>query len=283
MKVSIIGYGFVGKALHEGLIDDVNVCIIDPKNNTNIDDLKRFSPDISFICVPTPMNNDGSQNIKVVESVLNDFKENSLNSLIVLKSTVLPNHLSSLESIFPSLIYNPEFLREAHADEDFINSKLIIFGGNKPNAKVLGNFYDKYTKCINKDYQYTDLVTASLLKYTINSFLATKVIFFNEINTLFSKINPNGSWDDFIKLISIDERIGNSHMQVPGIDNRFGFGGACFPKDTSALVNFAQSNEISLEVIKNIINLNNIIRSQYKEPNQREIEQNISFDNKDIK
>lgn len=283
MKVSIIGYGFVGKALHKGLTDDVDICIIDPKNNTNFEDLKRFSPDISFICVPTPMNNDGSQNISVVESVLKDFKDNSLNSLIVLKSTVLPNYLISLESIFPLLIYNPEFLREAHADEDFINSKLIIFGGNKPNAKVIGNFYDKHTKCIHKDYQYTDLVTASLLKYTINSFLATKVVFFNEINTLFSKINPNGSWEDFIKLISVDERIGNSHMQVPGIDNRFGFGGACFPKDTSALVNFAQSNEISLEVIKNIINLNNIIRSQYKEPNQREIEQNISFDNKDIK
>ncbi len=281
MKVSIVGYGFVGQALHKGLKNDVEICIVDPKQGTTFDDLKRFSPEISFICVPTPMNDDGTQNISIIESVLKDFKSNSLNSLIVIKSTVLPNYLSSLESIFPSIVYNPEFLREAHAVEDFINSQLIIFGGKKSDSKILGNFYDKYTKCINKDYQYTDLITASLIKYSINSFLATKVIFFNEINTLFSNIHPNGNWEDFIKLISIDNRIGNSHMQVPGPDNRYGFGGACFPKDTAALLEFAQSNNVSLEVIKTVINLNNSIRSQYQEQNQREIEQNISF-NKEI-
>ena len=170
MKVSIIGYGFVGKALHKGLKDEVEVCIVDPKYDTNFDDLIRFSPEISFICVPTPMKDDGTQNISIVEDVLKAFKNNSLDSIIVLKSTVLPNHISSIESIFPSLIYNPEFLREAYALEDFINSQLIIFGGNKSDTQKLANFYDEYSKCINKDYQHTDLITASLLKYTINSF-----------------------------------------------------------------------------------------------------------------
>ena len=282
MKVSIIGYGFVGKALHKGLKDEVEVCIVDPEHDTNFDDLIRFSPEISFICVPTPMKDDGTQNISIVEDVLKAFKNNSLDSIIVLKSTVLPNHISSIESFFPSLIYNPEFLREAYAIEDFINSQLIIFGGNKSDTQKLANFYDDYSKCINKDYQHTDLKTASLLKYTINAFLATKVVFFNEINSLFLKINPNGNWEDFVKLMSIDERIGNSHMQVPGPDNRYGFGGACFPKDTIALLNFAKSNGISLEIIKNAIKVNNSIRSQYQKLSKREVEQNISFD-KDIK
>ena len=59
MKVAIIGYGFVGKALHNGLKTSVEVLLVDPKLNTNIDDLKVFKPDTIFICVPTPMNDDG--------------------------------------------------------------------------------------------------------------------------------------------------------------------------------------------------------------------------------
>ena len=94
---------------------------------------------------------------------------------------------------------------------------------------------------------------ASLVKYTINSFLATKVIFFNEIFNLFNQINSNESWDIFTSIISKDERIGDSHMMVPGHDGRFGFGGACFPKDTSALISYADSLDVDLSLIKDAI------------------------------
>ena len=112
-----------------------------------------------------------------------------------------------------------KFLREKSANEDFINSKLILFGGEKPYLDLLANFYDSFTRCINKEYQYTDLISASLVKYSINSFLATKVIFFNELKSLFD-ISTDEDWQNFIDILSKDDRLGCSHMNVPGHDGR---------------------------------------------------------------
>ena len=63
MKIGIVGFGFVGQALRKALEDDVECFIVDPKLKTNINDLQEFKPNIVFVCVPTPMNDDGSQNI----------------------------------------------------------------------------------------------------------------------------------------------------------------------------------------------------------------------------
>lgn len=278
MKIAIIGYGFVGKALHNGLKDNVELQIIDPKLNTDINDLSRYSPDVIFICVPTPMHSDGSQNISIVKSVINNIKNLNINSHIVIKSTVLPNHISELEKLAGKFIYNPEFLREKFADEDFINSNLIVFGGLKEYTTKLSDIYKKHTKCKCTDHIHTDSVTASLIKYTINSFLSTKVIFFNELKNLFDEINSKESWENFTKFLEKDSRMGNSHMMVPGHDGRKGFGGACLPKDSRALIDFANSNNIELNILKNAININNQIRSQYNTETNREIDQNINFD-----
>ena len=278
MKIAIIGYGFVGKALHNGLKDNVELQIIDPKLNTDINDLSRYSPDVIFICVPTPMHSDGSQNISIVKSVINNIKDLNINSHIVIKSTVLPNHINELEKLAGKFIYNPEFLREKFADEDFINSNLIVFGGLKEHTTKLSDIYKKHTKCKCTDHIHTDSVTASLIKYTINSFLSTKVIFFNELKNLFDEINSKESWENFTKFLEKDSRMGNSHMMVPGHDGRKGFGGACLPKDSRALIDFANNNNIELNILKNAININNQIRSQYNTETNREIDQNINFD-----
>ena len=125
-----------------------------------------------------------------------------------------------------------------------------------------------------------DISSASLVKYTINTFLASKVIFFNEMHEVFNKLKSNDSWELFIKTLSLDKRIGKSHMDVPGHDGKKGFGGACFPKDTSALLKYAQDIGVDLDVLKIAINKNNKIRSQYTELGAREKEQNVSFDDK---
>ena len=277
MKIGIIGYGFVGKALANGINDDVEISKIDPKLNTSVDNLIEFNPNIIFVCLPTPMLDDGSQDISIIEKVLNELKSKNLESLVVIKSTILPKNIENIQKIFTKFVYNPEFLREKSANDDFINSKLIIFGGDRSNSELLASFYDKHTKCKCKDYIFTDAESATLVKYTINSFLATKVIFFNEIFNLFNQINSNESWDNFTSIISKDERIGDSHMMVPGHDGRFGFGGACFPKDTSALISYADSLNVDLSLIKDAIKQNNKIRSTYKKQTEREKEQNISF------
>lgn len=278
MNIGIIGYGFVGKALADGIKDNVTILKIDPKLNTTTKDLIDFNPEIIFICVPTPMNDDGTQDNTILKNVIEEASTYCPNAIIVIKSTVLPSYIATLDNQITSLVVNPEFLRENFASEDFINSKLIIFGSkNISNSQEVSNFYKKYTKCINKEYVFVDIITASLIKYTINSFLASKVIFFNEVKKIFDNSDTDDSWTDFIKALSLDQRIGSSHMEVPGPDGRYGFGGACFPKDTNALYNYSSSIGAEFELLKKVILLNNNIRADYTNPTNREIEQNIGF------
>ena len=279
MKVAIIGYGFVGKALQNGIKTSVELLLVDPKLNTDINDLKNFKPDTVFICVPTPMNNDGSQDTSILENVVNELKPLSESALIVLKSTVIPSYISKIEIMIPNIVYNPEFLRENFANEDFVNADLIVFGSKNDEAnKKLANFYSQYTKCINSNYQYTDLISASLIKYSINTFLSTKVIFFNELFEVFSNSGSKDNWKNFIKIMQNDKRVGNSHMQVPGPDGKLGFGGPCFPKDTKALLQYSKDIGEPLKLLEKCISLNNNIRSQYDSISKREAEQNINFD-----
>ena len=227
------------------------------------------------------MYDDGSQDIDVIENTLIELKKIKLNSLIVIKSTVHPGNINKIFSVHSRLVYNPEFLREKHAAEDFINSSLIVFGGEEEPSKFLSNFYKNNTKCIEKNHIFTDAISASLIKYTINSYLATKVIFFNEINNLFRSTHPKESWDNFIQYISQDKRIGSSHMMVPGHDGRYGFGGACLPKDASAIVKYAESLNVDLKLIKNALNTNNQIRAKYNKKTEREDAQNIKYNKQD--
>tara|TARA_Y200000002_G_scaffold283293_1_gene237241 strand:+ start:496 stop:1368 length:873 start_codon:yes stop_codon:yes gene_type:complete len=290
MKVAIIGYGFVGKALENGLKNTVEVLLVDPKLNTDINDLKTFKPEMIFICVPTPMNDDGSQDPSILENVIDELNFPSESALIVLKSTIIPSYISKIEIKIPNIIYNPEFLRENYANEDFINSDLILIGGsNEDEIKKLANFYRQHTKCISSNYQFTDLISASLIKYSINTFLSTKVIFFNELFEVFSNSGTKDNWENFIKIIKNDKRIGNSHMQVPGPDGKLGFGGPCFPKDAKALLQYSKDIAEPLKLLEKCISINDNIRSQYNSLSSRELEQNINFDtnisdsNKEIK
>tara|TARA_B100000989_G_scaffold81410_1_gene58096 strand:+ start:195 stop:1046 length:852 start_codon:yes stop_codon:yes gene_type:complete len=277
MKIGIVGFGFVGKALRKGLKDNIECVAVDPKLKTNIDDLIEFKPDMVFICVPTPMNNDGTQNISIVNNVIKEINKFDPKLLIILKSTILPKYVEDILKISKNLVINPEFLREKYADDDFINSEIIIFGGEDNNCKKISNFYKNFTKCICKEHIFTDAVSASLIKYTINSFLALKVIFFNEIKGVFDNLNSLDDWLSFTSAISKDKRIGTSHMSVPGPDGRFGFGGSCFPKDVSALIEYSRELGSELSLLKKANTINNNIRAEYNELSDREKEQNIRY------
>jgi len=277
MKISIVGHGFVGKALENGINDDSDIQIIDPKYKNQVSDISEFNPDFIFICVPTPMSNDKDQDLKILYKVIIEIKGLSLNSEVILKSTVLPNSILDIQKLIPNIVYNPEFLTEANAFEDFMNADLIVLGGKKNIVKKANNFYINHTKCDTKNVILTDLVSASLIKYSINSYLASKVMFFNELHNLFNLSGTDESWENFIQAVSLDSRIGKSHMQVPGPDGRYGFGGACFPKDTKALYEYSLSLKSPLHILKKVIDLNNDIRSSYKSATDRENDQNINF------
>jgi UDPglucose 6-dehydrogenase len=129
-----------------------------------------------------------------------------------------------------------------------------VFGGDN------GRFWYEIFKdvCNIGQVRFTDITTAGFVKYTINSFLATKVVFFNELYHLFNKHNGS-SFDTLTELVSMDKRIGSSHLQVPGPDSEFGFGGACFPTDTNAFASFARKVS-PLELLEKVIKLNSNMR-----------------------
>ena len=281
MNIAIIGYGFVGKAVNDGFCLGSKNYLIDPILNSSLKDLNNINIDLIFVCVPTPMSDDGSIDLSIIMTVFEEIKEYCNNSLVVIKSTVTPDSIDQILKIYPNTIYNPEFLREKYAHEDFKNASFLIFGGEQSLSKKAAKIYNDYSICLSKNNIYTDIYSASLIKYSINSFLALKVTFFNELFHLFSKTKGNISWQDFTDAISSDNRIGKSHMQVPGDDKKLGFGGACFPKDTAAFVRFSQSVNSELSLLKKAIDLNNEIRSSYKNLEKREKEQGVSF-NKNI-
>ena len=280
LKIGIIGHGFVGKATDWGFHKNTEKFIVDPKIGTTIDQLFEFNPELIFVCVPTPMGENGIQDSSIIEAVVQELSAKCRESIIVIKSTVLPSILENIKKVNPKIIYNPEFLREKHANEDFMNSEMIIFGGDKNIASQVSKFYLDHSRCKTKKHIFMDISSASLVKYTINTFLASKVMFFNETHQVFNKLKSNDSWELFIKTLSLDKRIGESHMNVPGHDGKKGFGGACFPKDTAALLKYAEGIGVELHVLRTVINRNNIIRGQYAELDDREKEQNISFDDK---
>lgn len=280
LKLGIVGHGFVGKATDWGFNKRVSKFIVDPLLDTNIEDLKEFEPEIVFICVPTPMSDDGSQDSSIIENVIKELVLHCPNAIKVVKSTVLPSLLDELHKLDSKLVYNPEFLREKHANLDFINSEMIIFGGDRNISTQVSNAYLRHSRCKTKEHIFTDIKTASFIKYSINTFLASKVIFFNELHSIYEKLQVKDSWESVVSIISKDSRIGDSHMNVPGHDGRRGFGGACFPKDSIALIKFAKSLDIDLDALISIVKINNKIRSEYSDLDSRESEQNISFDDK---
>lgn len=276
MKICIVGHGFVGKAVEYGFTNrEVDITIVDPKYNTSIKDYNVNSFDVIFVCVPTPMGADGSIDSKILINVLTHINSNIslVSPLIVVKSTVTPDIADKYLSHHPDLVYNPEFLREKTAIEDFVNPKFHIFGGMQTACEDLSSIYKKYSLCSPCPELITSAAEASYIKYTINSFLALKVAFFNQLYDSVSSSNLNANFSTIIKGIELDHRVGSSHTKVPGFDFKKGFGGSCFPKDTSAFINY----DNSMSILKEAIRVNNNYRKQYS-LDQRESEQNVKFE-----
>lgn len=277
VKIAIIGHGFVGKATEKGFSKNTEIFLVDPLLNSNVSDLADFNPDFIFVCVPTPMNDDGSQNFQIVLEVFQEIADLETDACVILKSTVTADNLKKAENYLPNFVYNPEFLRENHAEFDFVNSKMIIIGGPKTEQELVKQLYLQNSKCLTKNFILIDRITASLIKYTINSFLASKVLFFNQIKDIYDTSGAEQDWSNFINILSLDERIGSSHMMIPGHDGKKGFGGACFTKDTAAMYKYSEIIGKEFKLLKTIIDLNNHIRSEYEFLDKREIEQNVNY------
>jgi UDPglucose 6-dehydrogenase len=221
--------------------------------------------DVIFVCVPTPMNRDGSCNTDIVEDVISDINDavwiDRLNhnpramshnpktdKIVVIKSTVPPGTTERLnkENDNVTVIFNPEFLTEANFIEDFKNQDRIIIGGDRPaTTKVRQMFSVAFPET---PIVKTGSTTAEMVKYMTNSFLATKVSFANEIKLICDKLDID--YDKVVEYATYDERLGKSHWSVPGPDGHGGFGGSCFPKDLNALIKVAESMDLEVETLR---------------------------------
>jgi UDPglucose 6-dehydrogenase len=249
--VGVIGNGFVGETIAFAFspTSEVKVYDVNPLKTTHTLN-EVMEQEFIFICLPTPMSTDGSQDLSFIENFFESVSPKE-ETIFIIKSTVLPGTTNQLiEKYGYNIIFSPEFLTERTAKLDMLTQARIIFGGyEKLTKKVEVLFNDRF---MNRHIIHMDSKTAEFVKYMNNTFFATKVSLMNEYYRLATNIGID--WDKALYGFASDGRIGDSHLHVPGPDGKLGFGGTCFPKDINALI--TMSNEVGCSM--------NILESAWK-------------------
>ena len=206
-----------------------------------------------FLCVPTPQDEDGSADLTYIrEAATSLLPYLAPQAIIVNKSTVPVGSTLVVEEIVRRddvfVVSNPEFLREGSAVHDFLHPDRIVVGSsNRRAAQRVADLYQS----LNAQVIICDPASAETIKYAANAFLATKLSFANAIAALCEHVGAN--IDDVMEGIGQDKRIGNQFLK-PGP----GWGGSCFPKDTRALVKIAESAGYDFELLRGVIDFNEI-------------------------
>jgi UDPglucose 6-dehydrogenase len=264
-KVGIIGRGFVGGAMYENFKDCFEVAVWDSvEEKRTLNSFESFVDwsDIIFVCVPTPMKENGECDTSIVKDVVAKIANLDRRKYVVIKSTVTPGTTEELAERHNMVIgFNPEFLTEANAYNDFRYQPLIILGADDTGlGTVMTQLYYEFNAKVDNVAHVIQRSTkeAELFKYLANCFLATKVIFANEFKKLCDKVSVD--YGRIAEVAVLDKRLGHTHWRVPGPDGKLGFGGSCFPKDTSALINYADSYGSTLWLLTEATYINDEIR-----------------------
>ncbi len=209
--------------------------------------------DIIFIAVGTPSKEDGSANLDYVYSAVAELSDTvNKDAVLVIKSTVPVGTTKSVKKFLQGrgveidVAFNPEFLKEGAAIDDFMHPDRVILGVESEKArKVLAQVY-RPLYVFNVPIVFTNLETAELSKYSSNAFLAMKVTFINEIANLCEACGADVN--DVALAMGLDKRIGDKFLQAGP-----GYGGSCFPKDTSALADFAKDFGVQMKLVEETI------------------------------
>ena len=262
VKLGIIGLGFVGGSMLKSFLNkNLNVLGYDKYKNEGVNNINMLLDcDIIFLALPTKFNESTlTYDISEIENTLNFLVKNNCNSLIVIKSTLVPGTCENISSVYNQLniIHNPEFLSAKTAYEDFNNQKHIVLGktNNCSNLKYieLKNFYlENYKSEISE----CSSVESETMKCFANSFYSVKIQFFTEMYLTCQK--NNCSYENVKNMILKNGWVNPMHTNVPGSDGKISYGGLCFPKDTKALSNYMKKNNIP----------NNVLDASIKERDQ---------------
>jgi len=270
MIVGIIGNGFVGKATFQLKCKDIDILAYDinpascvPKGIV-LADMNKC--EVVFISVPTPMSKNGSCHLNIIESVLKDLASIDYRGFIVLRSTVPVGTCDKLNCYFM-----PEFLTEKNFIDDFINNKDWMFGllgkpedeQMKEKISTLFSLAHANDRIKHNKLHFITNKEAEMIKMFKNCYLATKVSFCNEVYQFCEQKQVD--YEVVRALATADERILPSHTRVPGHDGQKGFGGTCFPKDTSSLRYEMQQANMTPYILNAIIERNELVDRPQKD------------------
>lgn len=250
MRVAIAGTGMVGGALAK--VIDHPILYDPPKGIGSKKDLNES--DVVFICVPTPYIDAGCDTSLVDEVVRRLDGE----KIIVIKSTVIPGTTDRLQEKYPQhkFLFNPEFLTEVTADQDMKYPDRQILGYTKQSFTVAGDIMMLLP--LAPFERIIPAKEAEMVKYFGNTWFSTKVIFANQMYDLCKKIKID--YNTVKDCSSYDKRIGRSHLEVWHKGYR-GYGGKCLPKDTKALIKFADQNGVEMGLLKEAEKFNESLRT----------------------
>ncbi len=295
MKISVIGTGYVGLSTALGFAAKGHSCICVDVDKEKINNINKGIPpfyeegiedalkdavekklivasngyddavknsEITFVCVGTPSNPDGSADLSYIKSAVSSLgdvlKSKGSYHVVCIKSTVLPGTTEGIvrkqleassgrkAGIDFGLVMNPEFLREGRALEDFLSPDRVVIGElDKRSGDKIEMLYSGF----NAPIMRTSLKAAEMIKYASNAFLATKVTFINELGNLCKKLG--------IDIYEVARGIGYDKRISPYfLDAGCGFGGSCFPKDVSALASLFSEEGVKSLLIDAVLQAN---------------------------
>lgn len=263
-KLGIIGYGIVGQALAYGfsrpeIKDKYQIRYYDRYKDTESLESVIANSEFIFICLPTPMKEDESGiDLSIIEEMVGEITKYTDNTdkIIVIKSTVAPGTTAFFEKKYPhsNFAMNPEFLTEANYLEDFVTADRNVVGANKDkiSLRLVALYRQRFPQ--TKIFQ-TDTTTAEMVKYMANAYLASKVIFANEMYDICQALGIK--YEEVKSMVVGDHRIFDSHLDVT---TSRGFGGKCFPKDVVALIGKAKELGIDPKFLETVWGVNKKIR-----------------------
>lgn len=243
-RIGIIGYGIVGQAVEYGFKNHPIIYYDKYKDSKSLQEVCEGS-DIIFICLPTPYKGNKIDLAIIEDAVeqITNFTDNT-DKIVTIKSTVIPGTTKNFAQKYPktNFAFSPEFLTEANYLEDFANADRHVVGANdnKISLRLTALYKQNWPKT---PVIQTDSTTAELGKYAANCFLATKVIFANEMDYLCKSLGVE--WAETKKILVADNRIGKTHFDVTSVR---GFGGKCLVPETTVWTNFGEKALSQLSV-----------------------------------
>jgi nucleotide sugar dehydrogenase len=263
-KIIIQGHGIVGQSTElflKKFLPEVKISYNDPAKNVSPIPTDWTEADYVIVCVNTDLDESlalPENNTKNVNDAINEALAKGFTGTVVVRSTLGMSAIKDYaEQLGQHLLVWPEYIREATWQEDSVNPKFIVLGGEPAEA-----FADLLTEYKGPAF-ITDPMEAMVAKLSTNTFLAMKVIFANQVEQLCKSV---GADYDIVKVMLENEgRLGTSHWSVPGSDGIAGFSGKCFPKDVQTFETALVKSGLHVDLIRAITDLNNEMRSNVKE------------------